>query len=322
MKYFAKKLPSIYEILKTLPKPLALLDFMCGTLGGEVTVTQGVGGQFYDKWHQDARVVALCWEGASILYSNISDDQIEFTDRRQSRRGDKVGKGWKRKYWLAGRGHREKITAIPGIIAHGGPYDVSAKGMKKWHGLDMVTQWKMIKERLVRTDHVFSTGEPPLVQEPYIAIFDRNEQIQPERNTHMWQINLFRQWAQDLGFKLVVISDFYPRRHQGVIHIPFADRNLDRLCNIIRHSVLYAAPASGSGSVGMVFGCNFVHLCMAWWDVWPTITRNVMPGVVKGRGFQDFGVLDDPSSEVARKVGEYLVRKRDEIFCQRPSNSL
>jgi len=45
------------------------------------------------------------------------------------------------------------------------------------------------------------------------------------------------------------------------------------------------------------------------------ITRDVMPGVVEGRGFRDFGVLDDPSGDVARRVGEYLAGKRDEIFC-------
>ena len=85
MQYFAKDLQSVYKILETLPKPLAVLDFMCGPVGCEFSASQSAGGQFYDKWNQDARVVALCWEGASILYSNISNDQIEFTDKARSR---------------------------------------------------------------------------------------------------------------------------------------------------------------------------------------------------------------------------------------------
>lgn len=310
MKYFAKDLRSVYGILETLPKPLAVLDFMCGTVGGECPVTQSVGGQFYDKWSRDAKVVALCWEGASVLYSNVSDDQIEFTDKVLSRLGDRDGKGWKRKYWLEKQGHGNRIAAIAGIVARCGPIDTSAKGMKKYYGMDHTKQWKMLEERLTRTGHVFSTGNPPLIQEPYIAIFDRNERISPRRNTHKWQVHLFRHWAQSFGFKPVVISDFYPRQWEDVIRIPFADRNLDRLCNIIHYSVLYAAPASGSADAGQVFGCNFVQLVLDTNDVWPILTKTMLPSVIEGRGFQHFGILDSPDGEVANKVGEYLKEKR------------
>lgn len=309
MKYFAKDLRSVYGILETLPKPLAVLDFMCGTVGCEFAVSQSVGGEFYDKWSRNVRVVALCWEGASFLYSNVSDDQIEFTDKALSRLGDRDGKGWKRKHWLDEQGHEGRIATMAGIVAHCGPYDVSAKAMGKYYKLDTSKQWLMVKERLTRTGYVFSTRDPPLIQEPYIAIFDRNERLGPNRNTHVWQVELFRHWAQSFGFKLVVISDFYPRHHQDVISVPFADRNLDRLCNIIHHSTLYAAPASGSGCAGWVFGCNFVGLMMGH-DFWITLTGDVVPSMLEERGFRYFGILDSPDTEVANKVGEYLKEKR------------
>jgi hypothetical protein len=342
MRYFAKDLPSVYKILETLPKPLAVLDFMCGTVGHEFAASQSIGGVFYDKWHQGAHVVALCWEGACILYSNVSDDQIEFTNKKQSRFGDKEAKGWKRKRWLIRQGHTDSIeftnkarsrledgwgmglerfrwskkqgctdgiAAIPGIVVRWGPYDVSGKAMKRYHELDNVSQWEMIRERLTRTGYIFSTEEPPLIQEPYIAIFDRNERIGPDRNTHTWQVELFRQWAKEFGFKLAVISDFYPRRWESVISVPFADRNLDRLCNVIYHSVLYAAPASGSGAAGWVFGCNFVALGVWNSPHWPMLTKNVLRGVVEGRGFQHFGFLDSRDGEVANRIRKYLAVK-------------
>ena len=309
MQYFAKDLQSVYKILETMPKPLAVLDFMCGPVGCEFSASQSAGGLFYDKWNQDARVVALCWDGASILYSNVSDDQIEFTDKVLSRLGDNEWKGWKKKFWLAEQGHKAKIDAIAGIVAHGGPYDVSNKAIRRDYGLGNAKRWRIIKERLTRTGYVFSTGNPPLVQEPYIAIFDRNEPSDPKRNSRTWQVELFRHWASRLGFKLVVVSDFHPRQWQDAIHIPFADRNLDRLCNVISHAVLYTAPASGSGHAGMIFGSNFVLLCAAWWRTWPMITRDIMPGVLEGRGFRHFGVLDSPDGEVANNVKEYLEKK-------------
>ena len=308
MRYYAKDLYFVYKILETLPKPLAVLDFMCGGVGDEIGAVQSFGGQFYDRWSQNARVVALCWEGASLLYANVSDDQIEFTDKAQSMLGNKEGKPWKRQYWLKEQGHTERLAAIAGTVARKGPFNASGQAMKRDYNIDTPQRWRMIKERLTRTGYVFSTGNPPLIQEPYIAIFDRNERFSPMRNTRHWQVKLFRRWAKDFGFKLVVISDFYPRRWwEDVIRFSFADRNFDRLCNIIRHSVLYAAPPSGSGCAGMVFGCNFVNLCEE--PLWPMLFRDVIPGVFEGRGFRYFGTLTELNGEVADNVREYLAEE-------------
>lgn len=302
MRYYAKDLQAIYEILETLPKPLVVLDFFCGEVGNEFSAAQCLGGQFYDKYHDAAYVAALCWQGASLLYTNLSDAQIEFTDERRSRSGDRRHDGGRKIHWLGKMGHNKHIEKIKNIIAHQVPQDVAEKAMERLHGLGSDKQWAQTEKRLTRTGFIFSVGKERPIQEPYIAIFDRNERHQPERNTQRWQIDLFHKWAHEFGFQLAIISDFYPRSQpDNVIRFAF-NRDLDLLCNIIRHSVLYATPPSGSGDAGMTFGCDFVGL-----GVWSQRTRDIMPKVVEGRGFRHFGILDSPDGKAANKVEKYLM---------------
>jgi hypothetical protein len=308
MRYHARNLQGIYEILETLPKPIAVLDFFCGEVGHELGVTQSLGGQFYDKYHDVARVVALCWQGASLLYTNLSDDQIEFTDKKQSRSGDRRHDGGRKIHWLRKQGHGVRIAAIAGIVARLGAQDVSEKTMVRQHGLSAVEQWARAGKRLARTGFVFSTEGERLVQNSYIALFDRNERHQPERNTQRWQVDLFHKWAHEFGFQLVIISDFYPRpQPDDVICFAF-NRNFDLLCNIIRHSVLYVAPPSGAGDAGMVFGCNLVETGSQ-----PKKYRDVLLKVIMGRDFQHLGVLNSPNGETANKVREYLIHLMGEM---------
>lgn len=311
MRHHAEDLQTIYEILETYPKPLAVLDFFCGEVGHEFGAAQCLGGQFYDKYHDSAHVIALCWQGASILYANLSDDQIEFADKKRSRSGDKRHDGGRKIHWLNKMKHGDRIKKIKNVIAYQAPQDVAEKAMERVHGLGADRQWARVERRLTHMGFIFPAGEERPIQEPYIALFDRNERHQPERNTRVWQVRLFHRWAKSFGFKLVVISDFYPRQWKGVICIPFADRNLDRLCNVIRHSVLYATPPSGVGNAGMVFGCNFVAL-----GIWSRRQRNIMPSIVEGRGFQHFGTLTEPEGDVANRVREYLMGLQgNEVFC-------
>lgn len=303
MRHHAKDLQTIYRILEAYPKPLAVLDFFCGEVGCESRAAQSLGGQFYDKHHGEAHVVALCWQGASLLYTNLSDDQIEFTDKKRSRSGDKRHDGGRKIHWLTKMGHKGSMKKT-NIVVRQAPQDVSEKAMIRMHKLDVVKQWTQAEERLTRTGFVFSAGGRRLIQDPYIALFDRNERHQPERNTRRWQIDLFHKWAREFGFRLVVISDFYPRSQpDNVIRLTF-NRDLDLLCNITRHSVLYAAPASGAADAGLVFGCDFVLMSPR-----PKKLRNVLPKLITGRGFQHFGLLDSPDGAVANKVKEYLAEK-------------
>lgn len=301
MRYYAKDLQTIYRILETYPGPVAVLDFFCGEVGCEIRAAQSLGGQFYDQYRDTIRVVALCWQGASLLYTNLSDDQIEFTDKKRSRSGNKRHDGGRKIRWLNQMGHGDHIKRIKNVVAYQAPQDVAEKVVERMHGLGSDKQWVLGQERLTRTGFVFSVGGKRLIQNPYIALFDRNEKHQPERNTRRWQINLFHKWAREFGLRLAIISDFYPRSQpDNVIRFTF-NRDFDLLCNITQHSILYAAPASGAGDAGMTFGCNFVGLC-----AWSRRTKDIMPSVVRGRGFQHFGILAAPDGMVANKVKEYL----------------
>lgn len=307
MRYFAKNLRGVYEILETLPKPLAVYDFASLVVGHEVRVAQGKGVRFYNKYRDSAHVVALCWGGAGILYSNISDDQIELVDKEPCRLGNRKRQFWKKIRWLGDQGHRKRLAAIEGIMVRYDPHNVKDRAVRKRMGgfNFLAAHWKRIGKQLHRTQHVFSTGGPPLIRGSYIAIYDRNERHQPERNVHKWQIELFRCWAKEFGLRLVVISDFYPRQWKDTIRMPFVDRNLNRLCNVIRHSALYAAPSSGCGNAGMIFGCNFVAL-----SKWSNRAADLPANACEGRGFQYFGFLDKPDGTVANKIREYLKGKK------------
>ena len=209
MRYSAESLSQIYDILEEMPKPLAVLDFMCGELGWELFVAQALGGRFFDRNKGKSRVVALCWLGGSVLYENVSDDQIEFVDIKKSMKGNRRHDAGGKIRWLREIGHVSRIQEI-GIFAHLGPTDVSAKGMYRVHGWQDKDVFRNVARRLARTRFVFRSSAPRLIEKPYIAIFDRNDRHHSRRNTKLWQINLFHRWAQK--YNLELWSDFWLQR--------------------------------------------------------------------------------------------------------------
>jgi len=116
---------------------------------------------------------AKAWKRFRWLKEQGHTDSIEFPTIRFAP-GDEGFTGWRKFYWPRKRGGTDGIAAIAGIVARWGPYDVSGKAMKGDFGLDTATRWKMIKERLVHTGHIFSVKNPPLVQEsaalPLVAL--------------------------------------------------------------------------------------------------------------------------------------------------------
>lgn len=296
MRYQASTHEEIYNVLRSLPGPLAVLDFFCGELGWELFVSQALGGRFYDENKNGARVVALCWKGCAILYENISDDQIEFADVKASMSGNKRHDGVRRVRKL-------KYDRMPGnVIACLGPVICAPDAVFRYHKMAAEELLAQTANRLARTQYVFDSPGDRVIEEPYIALFDRNEKHRPGRNTRMWQIKLFHRLAQECGLRLAVISGFYPRRPPGgAIWLKMRHRDLDLLCNVARHSLLWGGPVSGGGEAGLLFGCHAVAFGR-WVDRQAPFIRRL----VTDRGFRWFGTLDNPTGDVALEVRKYL----------------
>jgi len=307
MRYEAASLDEIYSILADMQGALAVMDFMCGELGYEALASQSLGLRLYKEWKKKALVVALCWKGCCLLYDNVSDDQIEFTNTEDSMRGNwehDAGKG--RLAWLKEMGHGARIDSMPNVVRHSPPMSVRAKRL--WHdygisqtGLHTIpTQW------YAKTQFIFQPPSERLIKEDYIALFCRNDPAGDYR-TEPWQIELFHQWAKQFGLRLAVVADLWPRElPPDVIHVKPLHRDLDLICNVVHHSLLYGAPACGAAEVATIFGCNFV--LFSRYPIKPN--TKLVGGLAESRGFRYFGVLEEPSGEVAKNIAEYLGKQR------------
>ncbi|MEQ8542291.1 MAG: hypothetical protein RIB93_33160 [Coleofasciculus sp. D1-CHI-01] len=303
--YIAHTLAEIYEITAGIDEPKAIIDFISGEMGNEVLLSQSLGGKFYDKHHNYCRVIALTWEGCGILYSNISHDQIELVSPKIKADWNKnrFTTGENRFNWLTRNDHDRALPKLPNIKARLGPYWVSCgmtlggysngyyfaklKFQKKYG-----RYWHLAVNRLARTQPTFDVGSP-LVEGHYISLFDRHDRHNPQRNTQPWHIQLFKNWANKLGIKFVVISDFYPRKlPENTIRFQSPHRDLKTIANVANYSLLHAAPASGSAEVALVFGCHFVQLCdcsVAGFDLYNPLIFARMSRV---RGYEHFGVFN------------------------------
>lgn len=305
MRYQASTLNHIYEILSEMEKPIALFDFVSGEMGYEALCAQAVCGRLYDNFASKIPVVALCWKGGSLLYDNVSHHQIELGDIGLSMIGNFSHRGEIRWASLVLNRHRDCIESIAGITEYipamywvGG--HVSERRLLGYLSPDRleeqgypVTRQSLIyctKERLVETQFIFGSDDAKLIETPYIALFDRNEPRagrSRERNVILWHINLIYNIAKSFGLRLVVIHGLHPRRLvEDVMYVDMGHRDMDRLCNIIRNSLLFVTPACGVAEVATIFGCNLLttqRLGVGHNDLIEMITR---------RGFDYLDVLD------------------------------
>lgn len=322
MRYFVRNLQGLYETLDRIPGPKALLDFLCGEMGYEVLMAQALGGSFYEKHKGRARVVACCWKGSALVYSNVSDDQIELDNLEVSTLGSRLHRGEDKWDWLVQQGHLEKGAALGGVIQRLGPYywGNGAPDANRLQGVSAPPPLdsrqvcysgfvKFISRRLVAEQFRFQPYGERLVQQPYISVFDRNETHQPHRNTQLWQIELMRSWAQKRGYRLVVISDLYPRPlPDDVIRFSPPHRDMEMLCNIVRYSTLHASPTCGAAEWAQVVGCHYLQLTPYTADYSPSLFMDLL----KNRGFRYFGVFDKRNPWVEWRVQRYLSGKKDQ----------
>lgn len=303
MRYEAANLDEIYSILADMPGPLAVLDFMTGELGYEVLATQCFGGHFYKKWRKRSRVVALCWKGCCLIHENVSDDQIELTSAEDSMQGNRAHDcGRSRLKWLREAGHESYIRGIAGVIGYSPPTHARNKRLYRRYGMDQVAIFQKLAKQYGETQYVFQPPEKRLIEENYIVAFCRNLPTGSHRNTEPWQLELFRQWANRYGLRLAIIADLWPREFPAdVIHIKPAHRDLDLICNVVHHSLLYGGPASGASELAAIFGCNLVAF-----GRWPRGDEGLVGQFVTNRGFRYFGILRTKNDDVARRIEEYL----------------
>jgi len=322
MRYAARTLGEVHDILASFNGPIAIADFFAGEIGTEVICyAQTLIYNFYHAHKDHVHVVALCWQGCSLLYSNVSDSQIELLDTEVSLLGN-VGHSGEEKYrWLVENGHTERIAAMDHVVERFGPCYWKGHAMDHLQGLvprhheyvealggrvKTAPKAKFMADQLVETGAVFRSPLLPATGATHIAIFDRNEKLEPWRNTKLWQIKLFHKWAQELGIKLVVMAGLYPRSGlpDDIIHLTPVHRDMDLLCSVMQNALVYAAPESGAGNLAALFGCNYVSL-MEWSRGRFWFEEELLRGL-RERGFHCFGVLDKPDGPVARRVEVYL----------------
>lgn len=277
----AKNLHELYGILEEMPKPIAVIDFISGEMGYELLMAQVLGGLFYDFYRNVAKVIALCWIGGSLLYSNVSDIQIELVDVEKSIRGNRKHQAVRRLEWLKSQSH--SIQNIDGIIAHFPPTCPSQKLFKRIYGLSQDELIQLWVDRIAETRPVFNS-EVLKIETPYIVVFDRNDVHQPERNTKLWQIALLHQMTQKHGLDLVLISGFNPRPAPSEMRFSLVHRDLDLLCNLTQRAVFFAGPPSGMTTTAIMFGCNFLSLGHFYGDRDKTATK-----IIGLCGFQHLG---------------------------------
>lgn len=303
--YTAKTLSEVYEIIETISGSKAIIDFISGEMGNEVLLSQSLGGVFYDRHQQENRVIALTWKGCGFLYDNVSHDQIELVseDIHAEWNKNRYSTGEQRFNWLVKQQHRTRLMDLSQIRFRLGPFWLSCgmtiggysrqgyfakRGFNKQYG----RYWRIATNRLGRTQPVFNAGSP-LVADTYLSLFDRHERHEPKRNTQLWQIHLFHRWAKQLGIKLVVISGLYPRKlPKDIIRIHSPHRDLTAIANIVQHSLLHGAPASGAGELACVFGCNFVQLGDNSSFGSPLYNPLIFAPILRVRGYKHFGLFN------------------------------
>jgi len=315
--YVANTLPEIYKIIEAISGPKAIIDFISGEMGNEVLLSQSLGGVFYDKHQHQHRVIALTWKGCSLLYTNVSHDQIELDNDEISPEWNKNRHttGEQRFNWLLRQRHRDGLQSLSNIRARLGPFwlfcGVTIGGYSR-NGYFVKTgfykqygrYWRLATNRLGATQPVFDAGAP-LVQDEYISLFDRHERHEPDRNVQLWQINLFHNWAKQLGIKLVIISDLYPRKlPEGVIRIQSSHRDMTVIANIVKNSLLHGAPASGAGELACVFGCNYVQIGNSASTISLLYNPLVFAPILRVRGYQHFGLFNSENKWL-RKLGKF-----------------
>lgn len=319
MRYQALTLDHIYTILSEMEKPIALFDFISGEMGYEALCAQAVCGKFYDNFGCKMPVIALCWKGGSLLYSNVSHHQIELADVGLSMAGNLSHRGEIRWASLVLKRHRNCIENIAGITEYmpamywvGGHVDEHRLlGYLSPDRLETqqypATRQSLIhytKEHLVGTQFIFEPVGAKLVDTPYIALFDRNEPRigrSRERNMALRHVKLMYDIAKSFGLRLVVVHGLHPRRlMEDIIYVDIGHRDMDRLCNIIWNSLLFVTPACGVAEVAAIFGCNLLathRLGVGYTDLVEMITQ---------RGFDYLGVLDEIDND---RVVQYVESK-------------
>ena len=315
--YIVKTLFEAYKIIESTTGSKAIIDFISGEMGNEVLLAQSLGGVFYDKHQQQNRVIALTWQGCSLLYANVSHDQIELDSDEISPEWnkDRYTTGEQRFNWLLQQQHRSRLRALSNIKARLGPFWLSCgltigsysrngyfikEGFYKQYG----RYWRIATNRLGKTQPVFDSGRP-LVQDNYISLFDRHERHDPKRNVPQWQVHLFHRWATQLGIKLVIISDLYPRKlPEGVIRIQSPHRDMTAIANIVQNSLLHGAPASGAGELAFVFGCNYVQLGDSSLTISHLYNPLIFAPVLRARGYKHFGIFN-PENTWRRRLGKF-----------------
>ena len=274
-RFYLRTLPEIHKLLALLAckQPVAVFDFFSAEMGYEVLGVQALCGKFRDE-HPEHMVVALCWKGSSILYSNVSDIQIELDQARVSMQGNTKHTGIPRYAWLERRGHYRIVRSIEGVTAHIGPSywaggSPTARRLQGHIARDYLAPldtnrlgfiWATLK-RLTDSQHIFKAETGRNLPHPYIAIFDRNEIHRKHRNTQEWQVMMLWNEAQRYGLNLVVVAGLYPREWpEGIAQLHPQHRDLDLLCDVVSNSLFYAAPTCGAAEAGLLFGCNFLAL--------------------------------------------------------------
>jgi len=312
--YIAKTLSEVYEIIESISGFKAIIDFISGEMGNEVLLSQSLGGIFYDKHQQHHRVIALTWKGCSLLYDNVSHDQIELVnaDINAEWNKNRYTTGEQRFNWLVKQRHRSRLLALANIRFRLGAFWLSCgvtigghsrKGYFAKRGFNQRygRYWQLATNRLGRTQPLFNAGLP-LVKGAYISLFDRHERHDPKRNTQLWQIRLFHNWAKQLGIKLVIVSGLYPRKlPKDIIRIHSPHRDMIAIANIVQHSLLHGATASGAGELACVFGCNFVQFC----DTIDYHLYNplIFAPILRVRGYKHFGLFNT-EQDWKRRLGK------------------
>ena len=319
-RYRAKSLGEVYAILEDIAKPVAVFDFLSGEMGYEALCAQAVGGWFFDavrdKHGPAVPVIALAWKGCALWYENVSDHQIELDDVDLSTLGNTRHKGEPRWAWLVLADHRERMDGIGGVIecfgpcywGGGGVDDARLSGFVRLGNLPFEANRAGLIEqthrRLVDSKFFFRSTGGPVVCDPYIAVFDRNEQAtrQPKRNTQGWQLRWLYELAKDTGHRLVVLAGLNPRHNlpRDVIHLTPKHRDIDHLFAVARGAALFAAPACGAAEVACILGCSFLAL------------GNLGRGHDKllemqtGRGFAAFGPMMRLGCPEGNKAARYI----------------
>lgn len=269
-------LEEIYNSLAMLSQSfgkLSVFDFVCGELGYEALMTQAIGGEFFKNNHSQTTVVSLCWKGCSRLAVNTSHAQVELDNIKYSIAGNVSHSGNPRHQWLNKNKHRQKVDSLSFVNNHVGPMfwkggmggiGGDCQASQTFGEQDMFTIRKMAADYVTWSQFKLLKEEnsEPLVEMPYIALFDRNEKHMPRRNTTVEDIEYYSEYAKQNGLGFVVISGLYPREilPDNTIHFCPEHRDIDLMVNIASFCEMFITPPCGIGEVAAITGANIVMI--------------------------------------------------------------